>query len=115
MEGEFRDGENIVLYCSEEELLEKTAFYLEHDGERARIAANGREYVRSRHALSRHLFEMLGMACGSDALLCSSGPDCDYIRRSFPQLDDVRLIPNPAENPETLFSELFSLAERYPA
>ncbi len=49
------------------------------------------------------------------ALLCSSGPDCDYIRRNFPQLDDIRLIPNPAENPETLFSELLSLAERYPA
>ncbi len=74
MEGEFRDGENIVLYCSEEELLEKTAFYLEHDGERARIAANGREYVRSRHALSRHLFEMLGMACGSDAAETGKSP-----------------------------------------
>ena len=47
-------------------------------------------------------------------LLCSSRTDCDYIRRSFPELGDIRLSPNPAENPETLFSELLSLAERYP-
>lgn len=41
----FTDGENVAMYGSEEEMLEKTDWYLKHDDERKRIAINGKKHV----------------------------------------------------------------------
>ncbi len=45
----FRDGEDLVVFRSREELLEKARHYLEHPEERRRIAACGRDKVRREH------------------------------------------------------------------
>jgi GT2 family glycosyltransferase/2-polyprenyl-3-methyl-5-hydroxy-6-metoxy-1,4-benzoquinol methylase/tetratricopeptide (TPR) repeat protein len=45
----FRDGEHLVTYTDAEELLDKVAYYLEHDEERERIAAAGRRAVLEGH------------------------------------------------------------------
>lgn len=39
----FKNGRELVWFDSPEDLIEKAAFYLEHDDEREQIAANGRE------------------------------------------------------------------------
>ena len=41
----FADGESAALYASRDEMLEKIAWYLGHEDERKRIAANGRTIV----------------------------------------------------------------------
>lgn len=47
-------GEHLDIFTSESEMLEKIAYYLEHEEERARIAAAGRQAVREYHSyLSR--------------------------------------------------------------
>lgn len=54
----FKDGEEIVLYSSAGEALEKIRYYLQHSVERERIAFNGFQKVVSRHTaqhLVRHL------------------------------------------------------------
>ena len=38
----FADGESLALYGSEEEMLDKAGWYLEHEDERARIAGHAR-------------------------------------------------------------------------
>jgi len=46
IEEEFTDGEHLVLWRDEKDLLSKIAYYLEHPGERERIAAAGHEHVQ---------------------------------------------------------------------
>jgi len=48
----FKNGEEIVLYCSKEDLYEKIRYYLEHEEERERIAEAG-----YRRALKDHTWE----------------------------------------------------------
>ncbi len=64
MEQVFADGEHLAVYYSTEDLIEKTAFYLEHPEERKRIAANGCELVRKEFAMTRllpQMFEKVGI------------------------------------------------------
>ena len=56
----FKDGEDLVWFYSTEDLLEKAAFYLEHEDERARIAHRGHEKVRS-HTFEARIQRMLEM------------------------------------------------------
>jgi 2-polyprenyl-3-methyl-5-hydroxy-6-metoxy-1,4-benzoquinol methylase/Tfp pilus assembly protein PilF len=55
----FRDGEHLVVYRSRAELFEKIAWYLGHEEERARIAAQGRAHVLAFHTYEVRVAEML--------------------------------------------------------
>jgi glycosyltransferase involved in cell wall biosynthesis len=63
----FRDGEHLVTYRSAEELIEKVAYYVEHEEERERIASAGRAEVIAkytyRHRVERMLSEVSGRVC----------------------------------------------------
>jgi len=48
----FLDGQHLVTYSTDEELLAKARYYLEHDAERERIAAAG-----TREVLDKHTYE----------------------------------------------------------
>ena len=55
----FVDGEDLVMYSSMEDLVEKVAYYLEHEEEREQIARNGYEKLKMNHDLSMIVKEML--------------------------------------------------------
>lgn len=54
----FEDGKDLVLYHSQEELIEKTGWYLKHDTERKKIAANGYKNVKENHTAMNRLLEL---------------------------------------------------------
>jgi spore maturation protein CgeB len=53
--GLFTPGEEVVTYDSPQDLVEKLAWYLEHDDERARIAAAGQRRTLAEHCYSRRM------------------------------------------------------------
>lgn len=55
----FVPDEDLVIYYNYEDLLEKVAYYLEHEEERARIAANGAKKVRELHTMKNRIEVML--------------------------------------------------------
>ena len=52
LEDLFKDGEDIILYSTFDECIEKIKYYSEHDSERERIALNGYNKVISEHSVS---------------------------------------------------------------
>ena len=54
----FRDGEHLVIYRSKADLFDKLAWYLEHEDERAAIAAKGRAHVLAYHNYDVRIAEM---------------------------------------------------------
>lgn len=58
----FIPDEDIVLYDSIPDLLNKIAYYLEHDDERLQIAKNGYEKVRAYHSYDVRLAQMFNMS-----------------------------------------------------
>ena len=58
----FTPGVHLDCYGSEDELLEKTEFYLTHEKDRAEIARCGYEAVKKYHNYPERLLEMLTMA-----------------------------------------------------
>lgn len=57
----FEDGKDLVLYHSQEELLEKVDWYLKHDTERKKIAANGYNSVKKNHTAMHRLKDLFGI------------------------------------------------------
>jgi len=55
----FVDGEDLVMYSGMEDLVDKVAYYLEHEEERQQIAWNGYEKLKSNHDLGMKVIEML--------------------------------------------------------
>ncbi len=55
----FTDGEEVILYSSLDEAMEKAQYYLEHEEKRQRIAANGLEKVRRTFRYEDQLSAML--------------------------------------------------------
>ncbi len=55
----FTPGEDFVYYESEEDLLQKIDYYLEHEDERAAIAKNGHNKVAAAHTFRHRVREML--------------------------------------------------------
>lgn len=55
----FTPGEDFVYYESEEDLLQKIDYYLEHEDERAAIAKNGHDKVAAAHTFRHRVREML--------------------------------------------------------
>ncbi len=58
----FVDGEELVMYSSLEEAVDKCAYYLKHDGERLQIARNGYEKVRRMFTYEDRIQTMLKTA-----------------------------------------------------
>lgn len=59
----FVDGEDLVTYTGEDDLMDKIRHYLDHEAERLRIAANGLAKVRTRHTY-RHRAEFIAGKVG---------------------------------------------------
>ena len=57
----FEDGKDYVSFYSKEDMLNKIAYYLEHEDERKQIAHNGQEKVCKEHTYDIHLKEMLDL------------------------------------------------------
>jgi predicted SAM-dependent methyltransferase len=55
----FKNGEHIVEYRSRKELIEKAEYYLKHEEEREKIAAQGREEVLRKHTYAHRMDYML--------------------------------------------------------
>ena len=55
----FTEGRDYVSYSSREELLDKAAYYLKHEAERAAIAENGLAQIREAHTYRHRVREML--------------------------------------------------------
>ena len=60
----FVPGEDLEVYGSMEELEEKVDYYLEHENERAEIAANGAKKVRKMHNYPVRILQMIEDAFG---------------------------------------------------
>lgn len=56
---DFVPGEDFVYYESREDLLQKAAYYLEHEEEREQIAQNGHDKVKAGHTYRHRVKEML--------------------------------------------------------
>lgn len=61
IEDVFEDGKHLVLYRSEDEMIEKAKYYLEHDEEREKIAQAGYEEVLSKHTIQHRVNTMLNV------------------------------------------------------
>ena len=55
----FEPGMDMVVFEGKEELKEKTAYYLEHETERKKVARNGHEKVKDQHSYRNRLIQML--------------------------------------------------------
>lgn len=55
----FTPGEDVVLYESIPDLLDKISYYLAHEDERNRIAENGMAKARKYHSYELRIAEML--------------------------------------------------------
>ena len=60
----FVEGKEIVTYKTPEELIEKADYYLQHDEERARIAANGYRKVKEQHTYEHRLAQIISIIQG---------------------------------------------------
>lgn len=61
----FQDGVHLVVYEDRDDLLEKAAYYLQHDDERERIASAGQREVLARHTYRHRAAEFLRIIAAS--------------------------------------------------
>lgn len=54
-------GKELVLFESEQDLIEKIAYYLSHEEEQRMIAQNGYEKVKTEYTYQRQLAQMFKM------------------------------------------------------
>ncbi len=57
----FKPDREFVFYEDKEDLMEKTAYYLEHETERKKIAKNGFLKTAAEHTYKKRLEEMLAV------------------------------------------------------
>ena len=55
----FRDGEEVVMYTSMDDLKEKAGYYLEHDTEREQIAFNGWRKIHEEYGMENVLHKII--------------------------------------------------------
>ena len=58
----FKDGEELVIYKSMEEAVDKASYYLSHDDERRRIALNGYNKIREEFCYEKRIKKMFKVA-----------------------------------------------------
>lgn len=59
----FVENEDFVFFYNRKDLLNKVDYYLKHEGERKRIAENGREKVYAKHSYSQAMDNILHGVC----------------------------------------------------
>ena len=64
LEDSFTIGSDLECYTSEDDLLDKVEYYLEHEKDRSEIAHNGLETVKKYHSYPERLLKMLSIAYG---------------------------------------------------
>jgi 2-polyprenyl-3-methyl-5-hydroxy-6-metoxy-1,4-benzoquinol methylase len=72
-EAMFRDGVHLATYQGTEEMLDKTAYYLEHDSVRERIAAAGMAEVVAKHTYRHRMNALLEQVARESAQRVSGG------------------------------------------
>lgn len=55
----FEEGKDLVCFDGVDDLREKTDYYLNHEGERQRIARSGYEKVKAHHSYYNRLTQIL--------------------------------------------------------
>ena len=55
----FEPGKDLVIFETQEDLVRKADYYLEHEEERLEIAQNGFEKVRQYHSYRQRMTQML--------------------------------------------------------
>lgn len=58
----FVPGEDLDIYTCKEELLDKTAYYLQHDGQRREMAQTALDKVRREHSYHTRMEQLLALA-----------------------------------------------------
>lgn len=61
---QFEIGKELVVYESEQDLLEKTAYYLKHEDLRKEIAANGRKRIEKSHNYEQRVRAIMDIVSG---------------------------------------------------
>ena len=61
----FEPGVEAEYFTSEEELLEKTVYYLSHEEERHQIAQKGYARAKANHTYAHRVTEMVRMVMGT--------------------------------------------------
>ncbi len=59
----FKDGEDLGIY-SDDDIVDKVKYYLAHEEEREKIAANGRQIINNAHTYSHRVDEILKVSFG---------------------------------------------------
>lgn len=80
--GFFTPGEDYVYYTSEEDMLDKAAYYLEHEEERKQIARNGYNKVKKSHTYYHRILTILATIFKEDEM---------DIFHTLQQLESVRI------------------------
>lgn len=62
----FEEDKEVVMFKTPEELMEKTAYYLNHDAERERIARAGYKKVINCYTYDRKLKELMDWVRGDE-------------------------------------------------
>lgn len=62
----FEIGKELVVYESELDLMEKTAYYLEHEDLRKEIAWNGKKRIEKSHTYAKRIKDMLDIVTNKD-------------------------------------------------
>ena len=92
----FTDGEHLVIYRNDEELLDVIQYYLEHPEERERIAAAGRELVLAKHTYRHRLDAMMKLVESSLKIslqpVCQSEPKAQ-LYYNHPRRELLQYIP----------------------
>ena len=68
MEELFRDGEHLVTYGSDEELLDKVRFYLRNDAARQKVADAGRACVMENHTYRHRMQRILASSAAGSSV-----------------------------------------------
>ena len=61
----YEPGVDVECFCTQEELLDKVGFYLEHEDERRAIARNGYERTKAEHSYDKRIAEMIKIVYGT--------------------------------------------------
>ena len=90
LDGFFKDGEHLAVY-DDDQPAEKALYYLEHEAERERIAAYGRQEVLAKHTYAHRAETLLDEVFRSPLACHTAIASGSYSRRD--RLEIVSLVP----------------------
>ena len=69
----FTNGEDLVMYESREDLVDKIKYYLEHEEERKQIAKNGQKKIQEHFTYDKQLRRIMNQVFGPGTDQCEEG------------------------------------------